>query len=170
MATETGTRAREYNVVGTRPVRHDGVDKVTGKALYGADVQLPGLLYGRVVRSPHPHARVKAIDTSRAEAHPEVRAVATARDLAPTGPIPQRAILGQTPGQNILATNKVFYKGHPVAAVAAASPHAAEQALSMIDVEYEPLPSVHTVEEAMDPAAPVLHEHWVAGTARPPPT
>ena len=168
MATETGTRAREYNVVGTRPVRHDGVDKVTGKALYGADVQLPGLLYGRVVRSPHPHARVKAIDTSRAEAHPEVRAVATARDLAPTGPIPQRAILGQTPGQNILATNKVFYKGHPVAAVAAASPHAAEQALSMIDVEYEPLPSVHTVEEAMDPAAPVLHEHWVAGDGSSP--
>ncbi len=162
MATEVGTQAREYKVVGTRPVRHDGVDKVTGKALFGADVQLPGLLYGRVLRSPHPHARIKAIDTSRAEAHPDVKAVATAKDLAPAQPIAQQAVLGQTPGQNVLAIDKVFYKGHAVAAVAAASPHAAEQALLLIDVEYEPLPSVHTVEDAMSPDAPVLHEHWVA--------
>ena len=73
----------EYKVVGKRPIRHDGVDKVTGKAQYGADIRLPGHLHGKVLRSPHAHARIKSIDTSRAEAHPGVLAVATAKDLAP---------------------------------------------------------------------------------------
>src|SRR5688572_11948972 len=72
---------QEYDVVGTRPVRHDGVDKVTGRAIYGADIRLNGLLHGKVLRSPHAHARIKRIDTSKAEAHPGVRAVVTAADL-----------------------------------------------------------------------------------------
>ena len=156
MATET----REYKVVGTRPVRHDGVDKVTGRALYGADMRLPGLLHGKVLRSPHAHARIKSIDTSKAEAHPDVRAVVTSADLAPTPPQPQAAVLGSPISENVLAKGKVFYKGHPIAAVAAASPHAAEDALSLIDVEYEPLPAVTNVEDAMRAGAPILHEHW----------
>ena len=83
MATEARTNKSGYKVVGTRPIRHDGVDKVTGKALYGADVQLPGLIHGKVLRSPHAHARIKSIDTSKAEAHPDVRAVVVSEDLAP---------------------------------------------------------------------------------------
>ncbi len=156
MSSET----REYKVVGTRPIRHDGVDKVTGRALYGADMQLPGLLHGKVLRSPHAHARIKSIDTSKAEAHPDVRAVATSADLAPTPPAPQQAVLGTPISENILAKGKVFYKGHPVAAVAATSPHFAEEALALIDVEYEPLPAVTNVEDAMRAGAPILHEHW----------
>ena len=73
----------EYNVVGKRPIRHDGVDKVTGKAQYGADVKLPGRLHGKVLRSPYAHAIIRSIDTSKAEAHPGVLVVATSKDLAP---------------------------------------------------------------------------------------
>src|SRR5256886_12522889 len=72
---------QEYKVVGTRPIRHDGVEKVTGQARYGADIRLPGMLYGKVLRSPHAHARIKAIDTSRAAAFPGVHAVVTAANL-----------------------------------------------------------------------------------------
>ena len=152
----------EYKVVGTRPIRHDGVDKVTGRALYGADMNLPGLLYGKVLRSPHPHARIKSIDTSRAEAHPEVRAVATIQDLAPASPVKHEIVLGAMPIENVLAKGKALYKGHPVAAVAASSPHVAEEALALIDVEYEPLPAVTNVEDAMKAGAPILHEHWTS--------
>src|SRR5205814_7972226 len=74
---------KEYKVVGTRPIRHDGAEKVTGRAIYGADVRLPGMLYGRILRSPHAHARIKRIDTSKAEALPGVRAIVTAKDMPP---------------------------------------------------------------------------------------
>ena len=151
----------DYKVVGTRPVRHDGVDKVTGRALYGADMILAGLLHGKVLRSPHAHARIKSIDTSRAEAHPDVKAVVTAADLAPMSPIPQVARQGVPIGENILARDKVLYKGHPIAAVAAVNAHVAEEALALIDVEYEVLASVSTVMEALKPDAPALHEHWI---------
>ena len=81
LTSETGGEPRQYKTVGKRPVRHDGIEKVTGQAQYGADISLPGMLYGKVLRSPHPHARIVSIDTSRAEAHPDVRAVATAADF-----------------------------------------------------------------------------------------
>ena len=151
-----------YKVIGTRPIRPDGVDKVTGRAIYGADIQLTGLLYGAILRSPHPHARIKKIDTSRAEAHPGVRAVATAEDL------PQAADklqdLGETivnlrdASNNVLAYGKVLYKGHAVAGVAATSLHVAQEALELIDVEYEVLPHVTWVMDAMKDDAPILHE------------
>ena len=76
---------RVYKVIGTRPIRHDGTDKVTGRALYGADIRLPGMLYGAVLRSPHAHARILSIDTSQAETLPGVRAVVTAADLPRPG-------------------------------------------------------------------------------------
>ena len=155
------TEVRKYKVIGTRPIRHDGVDKVTGRALYGADMNLPGLLHGKVLRSPHAHARIKSVDTSRADAHPDVKAVVTSRDLAPTPPTPQQAVLGAPISENVLAKDKVFYKGHPIAAVAATSPHVAEEALSLIEVEYEVLPAATNVEDAMRAGAPILHEHWV---------
>ena len=143
---------KSYKVVGTRPVRHDGYDKVTGRALYGADMHLPGLLHARVLRSPHAHARVLSIDTSRAEAHPDVRAVVTGADLPEPGDKAPRV------STNVLARDKVLYKGHAIAAVAATNVHAAEEALSLVEVQYEVLPAVRNVREAMAEGAPLVHE------------
>ena len=143
---------KSYKVVGTRPVRHDGYDKVTGRALYGADMRPPGLLHARVLRSPHAHARVLSIDTSRAEAHPEVRAIVTGADLPEPGDKAPRV------STNVLAREKVLYKGHAIAAVAATNVHAAEEALALIDVQYEVLPAVRNVREAMAEGAPLVHE------------
>ena len=167
MASDISVAAEKYKVVGTRPIRHDGADKVTGKALYGADIQLPGLLWGKVLRSPHAHARIRSIDTSRAEAHPEVKAVVTSRDLAGVGDklaeVGEDAVMSlKYLSNNVLAEDKVLYKGHAVAAVAASSAHVAEEALELIDVVYEVLSSVTNVEDAMKPDAPVLHDHITA--------
>ena len=154
---------KEYKVIGTRPIRHDGVDKVTGRALYGADFQTAGLLHGKVLRSPHAHARIKSIDTSRAEAHPDVKAVVTAADL-PTAAdkiadLGEGAVNLKYLCDNILASDKALYTGHAIAAVAANDPHTAEEVLELIDVEYEVLPPVLEVREAMEDDAPLLHEH-----------
>ena len=160
MASKTDSASRDYSVIGTRPVRHDGVDKVTGHALYGADFSLAGQLYGKVLRSPHAHARILSIDLSNVLKHPEAKAVVTFEDFADS-PRPSRAYAQGAPvTENILARDKVFYKGHPVVAVAATSPHVAEQLLSLIDVEYEVLPAVFKPQEAISPEAPILHDHW----------
>ncbi len=154
---------KEYKVIGTRPIRHDGVDKVTGRALYGADFHLTGLLHGRVLRSPHAHARIVSIDTSRAEAYPGVKGVVTANDL-PTAAdkvadLGEGAVNLKYLCDNILASDKALYKGHAIAAVAATSPHIAEEACALIDVEYEVLSPVLEVRAAMEPQAPLLHEN-----------
>ena len=141
-----------YKVIGTRPIRPDGVDKVTGRAVYGADVRLPGMLHGRVKRSPHAHAVIKSINTSKAEALPGVRAVITAADLA--GDVNALPDLSK----NILAPNKVLYRGHAIAAVAATSDLIARQACDLIEVEYEVLEANMDVREAMLPGAPILHD------------
>ncbi|MFH1568264.1 MAG: xanthine dehydrogenase family protein molybdopterin-binding subunit [Gemmatimonadota bacterium] len=152
----------KYRVIGTRPIRHDGVDKVTGRALYGADVRLPDMLYGKVLRSPHAHARILSIDCRRALEVEGVRAVATADDLVEVAD--KMSDLGETRvnireiAQNTLASGKVLYKGHAVAAVAATSPHVAEEALSLIEVRYEPLPAAVDVLQAMADGAPLLDE------------
>ena len=152
----------KYQVIGTRPVRHDGVDKVTGAAIYGADVRLPGLLYGKVLRSPHPHAKILSIDTSKARELDGVRAVATADDLVDT--VDKLSDLGETTvnvreiAKNSLASDKVLYTGHAVAAVCATSPHIAEEALDLIEVEYEVLQPVVDIREAMRDDAPLLDE------------
>jgi CO/xanthine dehydrogenase Mo-binding subunit len=151
-----------YKVIGTRPIRPDGADKVTGRAIYGGDMRLTGMLYGKVLRSPHAHARIKSINTAKAEALPGVRAVITARDI-PT-PEDKMANLGEMAinvkylSNNVLAGDKVLYKGHAVAAVAATSAHIAEEALQLIEVEYEVLPAVLHVLEAMKEDAPQLHD------------
>ncbi len=153
---------KEYKVVGTRPIRHDGVDKVTGRALYGADFQAAGLLHGRVLRSPHAHARIISIDTSRAEAYPGVKAVVTAKDFPRVGDtladLGEGAVRLKDLQDNVLAGEKALYKGHQVAAVAAIDAHIAEEALELIDVEYEVLPPVVDVREAMKSDAPLLHD------------
>ena len=168
MATAVeGKIESKFKVVGTRPVRHDGTDKVTGRAVYGADIQLPGLLHGKILRSPHAHARIKLICTDRALAHPGVLAVVTHADLPWTDDrlmdVGEDLVMSlRYLSTAVLADDKVLHKGHPVAAVAASNPHAAEDALGLIDVEYEVLPAVTNVEDAMRPDAPVLHENITA--------
>ena len=144
----------EYKVVGTRPIRHDGHDKVTGRALYGADFTTAGLLHAKVLRSPHAHARIVSIDPSKALAQPGVRAVVTASDLPPSGD----NVGAKRDRDNVLASDKVLYKGHAVAGVAALSAHEAEEAAAKIEVEYEVLPPVITVEQAMAEGATLLHD------------
>lgn len=152
-----------YNVVGTRPIRHDGAEKVTGQARYGADIQLPGMLYGKILRSPYAHARIKSINTSHAEELPGVHAIITSADLSQ----PSSKLVDLAEGvlhnmrflsNNIMAADKALYKGHAIAAVAATSPHIAEEALALIQVEYEELPPVLSAAEAMKEGAPLLHE------------
>src|SRR5438270_1546984 len=152
-----------YKVIGTRPIRHDGVDKVTGRALYGADLQLTGLLHGRILRSPYAHARIRKIDAAAALALPGVEAVVTSADMPNPGS--RIAELGEGSvnlrhlSSNCLARDKVLYKGHAVAAVAATSAHVAEEALKLIKVDYEPLPPVLDVRAAMRDDAPLLHDN-----------
>ncbi len=152
----------DYKVVGTRPIRHDGMDKVTGRAIYGADVQMAGLLHGKVLRSPHAHARIKSIDTSRAEAHPGVKAVITGQDFIrafedKVEDLGEEIVRLKHLFAAVLATDKVLYQGFPVAAVAAINPHVAEEALESIKVDYEVLEPVLDVREAMADGAPLLH-------------
>ena len=164
MASNVVLSTQEYKVVGTRPIRHDGTDKVTGRAQYSADIQLPGLLHGKVLRSPHAHARIKSIDATRALALPGVKAVVTSADLPqPSGLVSDlgEGLVMNNPkflSNNFLAEHKVLYKGHALAAVAATGPHIAEEALSLIDVDYEVLPPVLNVLDAMKDDAPILHE------------
>jgi CO/xanthine dehydrogenase Mo-binding subunit len=149
-------------VVGTRPIRPDGVDKVIGRATFGADMTMPGMLWGRIKRSPHAHARIVSINTDKAKALPGVKAVMTSADFAD---IPsEEAFVGEGPmnfrdlSYNCMARGKVLYDGHAVAAVAATTPAIAEEALDLIEVQYEVLPYVIDVEDAMKPDAPVLHD------------
>ncbi len=154
-----------YRVIGTRPIRHDGLDKVTGRAVYGADVQLPGLLHGRVLRSPYAHARIRSIDATKALAVPGVEALVTSQDLHDPGnrvaELGEGAIRLRDLSCNVLAREKALYKGHAVAAVAAVSPHVAEEALALIAVDYEPLPPVIDVRAAMKDTAPLLHDDLI---------
>src|SRR6266403_5410047 len=129
-----------YKWIGTRPDRPDGADKVTGRARFGADFNLPGQLIGKVLRSPHAHAVIKSIDTSKAEALPGVKAVITREDfpeqpnlIVPTG---EMQVNLRDITRNVMAREKALYEGHPVAAVAAATDAIAKQALSLIKIDY----------------------------------
>ena len=142
----TTTRA-----IGQSVVRGEGPDKVTGKSVYAADVSLPGMLWGKALRSPFPHARIVGIDTSQAKAVPGVRAVITAADL------PDALVGRRLRDMPVLARDVVRFVGEKVAAVAAETQEAAEEALLLIDVEYEELPAVFDAHDAMAPDAPTLH-------------
>lgn len=144
---------RSFKIVGTRPLRPDGIDKVTGRARFGADVSAPGMLVGLILRSPHPHARIRSIDTSRAEAIAGVHAVVTRADFGTVDDPALGDIL-----DNCMAGQKALYDGHAVAAVAATSGAIARQALKLITVDYEKLPHVTEIDAAMAVDAPVLHE------------
>ena len=155
-----------YKHVGTRPVRPDGLDKVTGRARFAADMVLPGMLHGHVLRSPHAHARIVSIDTKAALAMPGVKAVITRDDfpdLPPGNPMRDTA-------HNLMARDRVRYEGQVVAAVAASTRRQARAAAAAIKVEYEVLPHVMTVDEAMAPGAPILHDGMRTRGAQPPAT
>jgi CO/xanthine dehydrogenase Mo-binding subunit len=167
------SNGQAFDWIGTRPVRPDGVDKVTGRARFGADLAMPGQLVGKVLRSPHPHARIRGIDTSAAAALPGVKAVVTAADF-PDQPAALYVAGEQTVDyrdmvRNIMAREKVLYEGHAVAAVAATSAAVAKRALKLIKVDYEPRPHVIDVVEAMRPGAPLLNETLITAGMNPPP-
>src|SRR5438270_7019526 len=148
-------RDKKLKIVGTSPVKHDGIDKVTGRAKFGADLFLPGMLVGKILRSPHAHARIKSIDTSAAERLPGVKAVVTRDDF----PECKVGTPGGDMSRNAMAREKALYDGHPVAAVAATSEAIAKAALKLIKVEYEVLPQVIDRVAAKAPKAPNLHVH-----------
>jgi CO/xanthine dehydrogenase Mo-binding subunit len=156
-------------VIGSRPIRPDGLDKVTGRARFSDDVHLPNMLHGKILRSPHAHARIISIDTRAALELPGVRAVVTGADF----PVIEHTMISQgTPGminigevaENCIAREKVLYDGHAVAGVAANSPHIADEALDLIKVDYELLPPVMDVRTAMAEGATVLHESFFPGS------
>lgn len=142
-----------YRLIGTRPDRPDGLDKVTGRARYGADISAPGMLHAAVVRSPHAHAKILKIDASKALALPGVKAVITRADL-PTGLTGEDWNLQE----NTLAGEKALYDGHAVAAIAATTKLIAQDAAKLVEVTYEVLPHVTDVDAAMAPGAPVIRE------------
>ena len=151
-----------YKWVGKRTRRPDGPDKVTGRARYGDDMVMAGMLFGKVLRSPHAHAKILSIDTSKAEALKGVKAVVTHKDIPDHPPLqpPYGPVIADLHdiSRNVMARDKVLYDGHPVAGVAATSERIARQALKLIEVEYEVLPHVLDPLEAAQPDAPVLHE------------
>lgn len=151
-----------FRHVGTSPVRPDGVDKVTGKALYGPDFKAPGMLGGAILRSPHPHARIVSVDTHAAERLAGVKAVATGKDFPALESLVMHVGEGASDivdvAHNCLALDKVLYEGHAVAAVAATSPQIAREALALIEVEYEVLPHVLGLEEALAENASLISD------------
>ncbi|MDA1173081.1 MAG: xanthine dehydrogenase family protein molybdopterin-binding subunit [Chloroflexi bacterium] len=158
----TTEKPQEFKVVGTRPIRHDGIDKVLGRAVYGSDVRLAGMIYGAVLRSPYAHAKITKIDTSKAEAMPGVFAVMSGKDmpLVASGALDLGETVDDTAftSDRVMAHDKVVFKGPPVAAVAAIDQNTGLEALKLIEVEYEVLKPVISLEDAMAPGAVVIHE------------
>lgn len=166
--TDDPTTAPNYKWVGSRSIRPDGLDKVTGKARFGADLALPAMLEAAVTRSPHAHARIVSIDTSAAEAMPGVHAVITGQDLpdlASSGAKPDDVFMAE----KVMARSKVLWEGHPVAAVAATTREIARAAAKAVEVTYELLPHVLTVDEALTDDAPVLHDDMITRGVDPAP-
>ncbi len=156
---KTATLNKEYvNPVGKSVPRIDGKGMVTGQAKYAFDVSFPNMLIGKMIRSPHPHAKILSIDTTRAEKLPGVRAIITAKDTYNIKFGSNEYFFPHTVDQMAIESEKVRYVGDEIGAVAAIDEEIAEQALGLIDVQYEPLPAVFDVQEAMKPDAPQIHE------------
>jgi CO/xanthine dehydrogenase Mo-binding subunit len=167
MAHDASYTGQKFAVVGNRFLRPDGVEKVTGRARYGADANAPGQLVALVLRSPHAHAQIKKIDTSKAEKLPGVKAVITSADLPDlTGRNRKMTDILE----NCMARGRALYDGHAVAAVAAVDEQTARKALKLIKVSYKVLPHVTDVDEAMGPDAPVIHDWVFTGGMDPKPT
>ena len=165
-SARTSTNGKNgYRVIGTRPIRHDGVDKVTGRAIYGADLKLPGLAHGAVLRSPHAHANIKRIDTSKAARLPGVYTVITGKDMPRADSrevdLGEGATNLRWASNNVLAGEKVVYRGQPVAAVAAVDQNTALEACNQIQVEYQVLPPVKDVRHALSKGATIVLDDLV---------
>jgi len=141
---------KKFSIVGKRTPRIDAYERVSGQAQYTGDIQLPGMLYARVLRSPHPHAKIVSIDTSKAERLPGVKAVVHHGNAQ----IPWSS--GGHTHRRFIFNNPVRYVGDPVAAVAATDRHIAEEALGLIEVKYEKIPHVLDPNEALKPDAPKI--------------
>src|SRR3954451_24363017 len=148
--------------IGQRTIRPDGVDKVTGRAAFAADTSMPGQIWGKVLRSPHPHARIRSINTAKAEALPGVKAVVTAKDIVDFTIEKGAVMLGiqdmRWMCRNVMARDKALFPGHPIAAVAATTEAIAAQACELIEVDYEVLPWAIEIDDALKPDAPILHD------------
>src|SRR6188768_3110489 len=159
----TSGQQQDNKWIGKRTPRPDGADKVTGRAAYAADATMPGMIWGKVLRSPHPHARIKSIDTARAEKLAGVKAVVTAKDIVDfpieKGPVMLGIQDMRWMCRNVMAREKALFHGHPVAAVAADSQAIAAEACKLIKVDYQVLPFVIDVDEAKKDGAPVLFDH-----------
>jgi len=153
---------QQNNWIGKNTVRPDGIDKVTGRAAYAADTTMPGMIWAKVLRSPHPHAKIRGIDTAKAEALAGVKAVVTAQDFVDF-PIDTPVPLGiqdmRWMSRNMLAREKALFHGHPVAAVAAVDERTAAAACALIEVDYEVLPFAIEIDDALAPDAAILHDH-----------
>ena len=157
MSHDASFTNQKFKLIGTRVPRPDGIDKVTGRARYGADASAPGQLVGMILRSPHAHAEIRKIDTSAAEALPGVKAIVTSADL-PDKVGGRRDMLDIL--ENCMARGRALYDGHAVAAVAAIDAETAKRALKLIKVDYKALPHVTDVDEAMQDGAPIV-QPWV---------
>src|ERR1700759_1161559 len=148
--------------IGQRTIRPDGMDKVTGRAQFAADTNMPGMIWGKVLRSPHAHARIKSINTSKAEKLPGVKAVVTARDIVDFTIEKGAVMLGiqdmRWMCRNVMAREKARFPGHPVAAVAASTEAIAAQACALIEVDYGVLPWASEIDDARKPDAPILRD------------
>mgnify|MGYP005838440039 FL=1 len=149
---------KQFNIVGKDVPRNDAEAKARGSATYTDDIKLPGMLYGRILRSPFPHARIKRIDTSRARSLTGVKCVITGEDT-PKIKYGNWRLFPETQDEYPLAIDKVRFIGDEVAAVAATDKDIAEEALELIDVEYEELPAIFDVESAMQPDASIIHDY-----------
>ena len=162
VSNEKESEERVFKWVGTRAVRPDGVDKVTGRAKFGADLHLPNMLVGKVLRSPHAHARILSIDISAAEKLPGVKAIVTREDFSDLEsefvPAGEMMVNYRDITRNVMAREKVLYEGHALAAVAAVNAIVARQALALIQVDYEVLPHVLDVVEAMKSETVLIQE------------
>ena len=174
----TDNSNKTFLTIGNRPIRHDGVDKVTGKAKYGSDVEFTGMLHGKILRSPHAHAVIENIDYSEAIQHPEFKALVSHDDLLISGlnhnPNINNSDTFVTPStdsytevnsklldENVLANNKVFYVGHPILAVASSNSHNAQEILDLIKIKFHVLQPVTNIEESLDPNSPKLHNGFI---------
>jgi len=165
--TKAESKNSNYRYIGTRPVRPDGIDKVTGRADYGADYSLPGMIYGKVLRSPHAHARINSIDSTKAEALDGVLAVCCRDDFPILDDVVVEGVVLpidiKTHSKNVMAREKALYHGHAVAAVAARTEEIAGRALDLIEVDYKILPHVLSLDDALAMDAPLLEETGTKG-------
>src|SRR5690348_6822380 len=164
MATTT---AKPETYIGKRLRRREDPRLITGTATYVDDLKMPGMHYAAIVRSPHAAAKIRSIDTKAAREHPGVAAVFTGKDVEKVGAVPCGAALPglRVPNHTILATDRVYLVGHPVAVVVATDRYIARDAADLIEVDYEVLPAVADPEKALEPGAPAVHPEWPDNTA-----